>query len=181
MHLKAGDQHAFREIYRRYWYTLYQVAKRKVRAEEDAEEIIQDIFVDLWERRNHIVIDELSSYLYKAVKYQTLKYIRAALVRQSHQDAVLKNDVKTDSQTEEELALNDLHAAISTGLENLPSKSREIFRLNRLEGRSVTEISNLLQIPERTVEYHITKSLRVMRMYLKDFIWGVILLISLRF
>ncbi len=181
MQLKAGEQHAFQEIYQRYWYKLFRIAKRKVRAEEDAEEIIQDIFVDLWERRKQILIDELEKYLYTAVKYQILKYIKAKLVRQAYQDVALCNNPGTDTQTEETLALQDLHSAILAGLENLPPKSQEIFRLNRLEGRSANEIAMLLQIPERTVEYHITQSLRLMRTYLKDFIWFILTFLSIRF
>ena len=168
--LGTGDQNAFQEIYQRYWYKLFQVARRKVLFEEDAEEIVQDIFVDLWERREQLLINDLSKFLFKAVKYQILDYIKAQLVRQSYQNSNQLFNQNTDTQTEEQLALKDLNEAILTGIDQLPSKTQEIFRLNRLEGKSAKEIAALLQIPERTIEYHITQALRTMRSYLKDFI-----------
>jgi RNA polymerase sigma-70 factor (family 1) len=168
--LAAGHQSAFQEIYHRYWYKLFQVARRKVLSEEDAEEIVQDIFVDLWERREQLLIHELSKFLFKAVKYQLLDYLKAKFVRQAYQVSKQSFNQDTDTQTEEQLALKDLNEAILTGIDQLPAKTQEIFRLNRLEGRSAKEIADLLQIPERTIEYHITQALRIMRSYLKDFI-----------
>lgn len=178
--LETGDENAFQEIYKRYWYKLYAVARRKVEAQEDAEEIVQDIFVDLWERRIRLNINELDRYLFSAVKYKVLNYIKSRIVRQTYRDTVsLKID--GDSNTEEELALQDLSQAITNGIENLPPKTQEIFRLNRLEGLSVREISDLLHIPERTVEYHVTQSLRSMRVYLKDFVVLMLTLIFAQF
>lgn len=178
--LETGDENAFQEIYKRYWYKLYTVARRKVEAQEDAEEIVQDIFVDLWERRIRLNINELDRYLFSAVKYKVLNYIKSRIVRQTYRDTVsLKIDA--DSNTEEELALQDLSQAITNGIENLPPKTQEIFRLNRLEGLSVREISDLLHIPERTVEYHVTQSLRSMRVYLKDFVVLMLTLIFAQF
>lgn len=178
--LETGDENAFQEIYKRYWYKLYTVARRKVEAQEDAEEIVQDIFVDLWERRIRLNINELDRYLFSAVKYKVLNYIKSRIVRQTYRDTVsLKID--GDSNTEEELALQDLSQAITNGIENLPPKTQEIFRLNRLEGLSVREISDLLHIPERTVEYHVTQSLRSMRVYLKDFVVLMLTLIFAQF
>lgn len=168
--LGKGDQNAFQEIYQRYWYKLFQVARRKVLFDEDAEEIVQDIFVDLWERREQLLINDLSKFLFKAVKYQLLDYLKAQIVRQSYQNSNQLFNQDTDTQTEEQLALKDLNEAILTGIDHLPSKTQEIFRLNRLEGKSAKEIAALLQIPERTIEYHITQALRTMRSYLKDFI-----------
>ena len=172
--LRSGEQSAFQEIYHRYWYRLYQVARRKVRSEEDAEEIVQDIFVDLWERREQLLIQELNKFLFKAVKYQILSYLKAQLVRQAYQASKQRFHQDTDTQTEEQLALKDLNEALLAGIEQLPAKTQEIFRLNRLEGRSAKEIADILLIPERTIEYHITQALRIMRSHLKDFIVYVI-------
>jgi RNA polymerase sigma-70 factor (family 1) len=168
--LTEGNESAFQEIYRRYWYKLYVVAKRKVETDEDAEEIVQDIFVDLWERRTQGRIAELNSFLFGAVKYKILNYIRSRMVRQEYQQDTLQGSDDKDRYTEEVLALTDLRQAISTGIALLPAKTQEIFRLNRLEGLSAPEISVQLGIPERTIEYHITHSVRAMRAHLKEFI-----------
>ncbi|MCF2443246.1 RNA polymerase sigma-70 factor [Dyadobacter sp. CY345] len=168
--ISEGDESAFQEIYRRYWYKLFMMAKRKLIFEEDAQEIVQDIFVDLWERRFQVQIEELNNFLVSAVKYQILNHIRARIVRQQYSNDSFHTVDHNDNDTEDQLALTDLTTAIASGLATLPQKSREIFTLNRLEGLSVREIAARLNIPERTIEYHITQSLRMMRQHLKDFV-----------
>lgn len=168
--LREGDELAFKEIYRRYWYKLYAVVKRRIHSEEDAEEIIQDIFLDLWDRRGAVQIAELDRFLFTAAKYKVLNYIKAQIVRQNYQTDTLKISEDTDCNTEEALALNDLNEAVRAGLDGLSEKAREIFRLNRLQGHSAREVAEMLHIPERTVEYHLTQSVRFMRSYLRDFI-----------
>jgi len=165
-----GDDSAFQEIYRRYWYKLYMAAKRKLIFEEDAQEIVQDIFVDLWERRSQVQIKELSSFLFSAVKYSILNHIRTRIVRERYSLDSFGMESQDANDTEDQLALSDLNAAIAAGLAMLPQKSQDIFRMNRLDGLTVREISARLNIPERTIEYHITQSLRVMRQHLKDFL-----------
>ncbi len=174
--LAQSDENAYQEIYRRYWYRLYVVAKRKVQTDEDAEEIVQDIFVDLWERRTQERIEHLNKFLYGAVKYKVLNYIRSRMTRQEYHYNTIQIADTNDSHTEEVLALTDLRQAISAGIAMLPPKTQEIFRLNRLEGLSSKEISTQLGIPERTIEYHITQSLRTMRVYLRDFMLAGLLL-----
>ena len=74
--MSEGDESAFQEIYRRYWYKLYTVANRKSGSEEDAEEIVQDIFISLWNRRDSIQITTtLNAYLAVSVKYRVIKIL----------------------------------------------------------------------------------------------------------
>ncbi|REA60934.1 RNA polymerase sigma-70 factor [Dyadobacter luteus] len=177
--LREGDENAFQEIYRRYWHKLYMVAARKAELEEDAEEIVQDIFVDLWERRGQVEIVELNKFLFSAVKYKVLNHIRSKMIRQEYSRETVRILGEKHSSTEEELALADLRQALKYGMAQLPLKSQEIFRLNRLEGLSVKEIAARLHIPERTIEYHITQSIRTMRVHLKDFILFVLVCFSI--
>lgn len=173
-----GDDDAFQEIYRRYWYKLYMAAKRKSIFEEDAQEIVQDIFVDLWERRSQVQIKELSNFLFGAVKYSIISHIRARVVRQRYSQDSFEMASQKDNDTEDQLAFSDLSSAIAAGLATLPQKSQDIFRLSRLDGLTVREISARLNIPERTIEYHITQSLRIMRQHLRDFILLVTAIVS---
>ncbi|GAA4406680.1 RNA polymerase sigma-70 factor [Nibrella viscosa] len=168
--LQTGDEAAFREIYRKYWQLLFGIAYRKLQSQENAEEIVQDIFVDIWERRAGLQIDDLKKYLIGAVKYRILNTIKAKLIRERYKTFSQTLTTHTEPLTESELAFQDLSRAIEQALAGLPQKTQEIFRLNRLENQSVREIALLLSIPERTVEYHITQSLRILRIHLKDFI-----------
>lgn len=176
--LREGDPAAFKAIYDQYWDRLYKVAAEKVPYAENAEEIIQDIFVDLWERRELLVIGDLEHYLFKAVKYKVLDYVRAQIVRRKHEDSVQQvTIISGDPDIEEELAYRELREAFHSGLNDLPEKTKEIFRLSRVEQFSVREISETLSVPERTVTYHITQALRILRVCLKDYIPYLLILL----
>lgn len=177
--LRSGDEGAFREIYRRYWQPLFVTARRRLHSQEIAEEVVQDIFVDIWSRRNQVEILDLRKYLFKSTKYKVLNSIKARLIRLEHETTTgVAFEAGTDQCTENEIAYLDLFNAIELGLINLPDKTQAIFRLNRLENLSVREIALRLNIPERTVEYHITQSLRTLKKHLQDFVLATLLLLS---
>ncbi|WAC15036.1 RNA polymerase sigma-70 factor [Dyadobacter pollutisoli] len=168
--LLRDDEKAFSEIYNRYWQRLYVFALSKLNDETGAEETIQTVFVDLWQKRRRNQIDNLSSYLYKAVKNKCIDHIRQRLVKDRHEEFLLNTFVDEDMGTEELLALQELKAVIDLSMKQLPEKTREIFKLSRLDGLSVREVSLALSVPQRTVEYHLAHALKVMRGCLRDFI-----------
>ncbi len=177
--LRSSDEGAFREMYRRYWHPLFLTAHRRLCSQETAEEAVQDIFVDIWTRRNQVEILDLKKYLFKSVKYKVLNCIKARLIRQEHETHTdLTCYLGEDLGTENEIAYLDLYKAIETGLITLPDKTQTIFRLNRLENLSIREIATRLHIPERTVEYHITQSLRLLKKHLQDFVLTTLVLLA---
>jgi RNA polymerase sigma-70 factor (family 1) len=177
--LRSSDEGAFREIYRRYWHPLFLTARRRLYSQENAEEAVQDIFVDIWSRRNQVEILDLKRYLFKSIKYKVINLIKARLIRQEFDtDTTHAGDSGADLCTENEIAYLDLYNAIEVGLLGLPVKTQTIFRLNRLENQSVREISARLSIPERTVEYHITQSLRMLKKHLQDYVLTALLLLT---
>lgn len=167
--VSTGDEQAFRTLYLRHWNKLFNASKKRLADEEVAAEIVQDIFVELWIKRADLDIEVLERYLYQSVKFKVIDYYRASIVRQKYATAFAKEPLFEDAIVEHHLALQDLRSTVERGLNQLPIKTREIFRLNRFEDRSIREISDNLQIPERTVEYHITKSLKLLRTYLRDY------------
>lgn len=86
IYLRTGDELAFREIYERYWKKLYSIARRKIHALDAIEEMVQDIFLKLWERRNELRIERLDAYLFTAVRYATINHIKAILVQEKYAD-----------------------------------------------------------------------------------------------
>lgn len=170
--MSAGDQHAFQNLYERYWQKIYDYTVHKVELQETAEEIVQDIFIDLWKRREQLIIERFDSYLYRAAKNRVIDALRAGMVRKHHESyfELIRVTDKQKLDAEEELAYTELYSAIHEGLSLLPQKTSEIFRLNRLDQLSAREISTLLDVPVRTVEYHITHALRTMKVYLQDFL-----------
>lgn len=168
--LLANDQGAFAEIYARYWYRVFALAYRKLKAREVAEELVQDLFEALWAKRAHHPIDHLERYLLAAINHRIISYVRAQRIREGYAEYCLMRHEEASQETEESLAEAELSAAFLKGVRELPEKSQQVFRLNRIEHYSVQEISLRLNVSPKAVEYHLTKSLRFLRKYLRDFL-----------
>lgn len=174
--LSTGDTGAFQAVYNRYCNKLFMVSKKRLYDQDAAAEVVQDIFVDLWERRQSLKIENLDRYLFTAVKYKVIDQIRSRVNRKETSDLIMQDMASYfDQQADNNLAFQDLNSAVERILVLMPSKTRDIFKMSRLEHHSVREISCSMNIPERTVEYHITQSLRILREHLKDFVTYLIL------
>lgn len=179
--LLNGDREAFEEIFIRYWYPLFKVAYSRIRSREEAEEIVQDIFASLWKNHNIFFISNLSNYLFSSVRKGVISKIRSKLVHEKYRNYYLQLFPGYSLATEEAVEFDELSTAIENALLQLPVKSQQVFRLNRFQGLSIPKISELLKMPRRTVEHHLTKSLRALRMHLKDHILFFLILIRVWF
>ena len=168
--LHAGDADAFKEIYNRYWKKLYQAALAKTHTEQVAEELVQNIFITIWERRSTAQIEHLESYLILAMKYKIINYIQSVLAKDKHLKVINDHVIKEENDSETQVLLHELNLAIHNAIEILPAKTKAIFKLSREENRTIKEIAQLMNLSEKAVEYHITQSLKLMRLHLKDFI-----------
>ncbi|REA58228.1 RNA polymerase sigma-70 factor [Dyadobacter luteus] len=175
--LRQGDKAAFEEIYGQFQSRLYRTALSKVRTGENAMEIVQEIFLDLWLRRELVQIEDLERYLYTAVKYKVLDFYKKEVQRKLYAESVKLNNQDESSETDDMLAYNELSRSISSCIEKLPEKTRVIFELNRIQCQTADEISRMLDLPLRTVEYHITQGLKSLRANLKDYL--ILLLLSI--
>jgi RNA polymerase sigma-70 factor (family 1) len=167
--MRNGSVEAFQQIFKRYWHPLYILAKSKVHEHQEAEEIIQNIFSTLWEKRETLLITNLSMYLQKSVRNRVLNLIREKITQQKYWD-YYKTFIPDLRVTENSAAFNDLNEAVEEAVNLLPEKSREVFKLSRIEGRTNAEIANLLHLSEKAIEYHLTRSLRKLRLHLRDHI-----------
>ena len=168
--LKTSDETALKEIYLRHWQSLFQAALRKVRVKEIAEELVQNIFVSLWDRRAIQSIEQLSCYLHTAIKYQVINYLKSKILDKKYLLHAVQQSASEDNSCESALLTHELSLAIDHAIRELPPKTQLVFRLSRYENRSIREISQSMNISEKAVEYHITQSLKIMRLHLKEFI-----------
>ncbi len=169
--LKQGDNKAFETLYKRHWWKVYLTAYKKIHAKEVAEELTQNIFVSLWERRDSLEIESFERYLMRSIKYKIINYIDAVILK----DRIFHNIHYSNSESilpsaDSIIALKEIQEAIEKALAVLPEKTQSIFRLSRFENRTIKEIATLKNMNEKAVEYHITQSLKMMRIQLKDFI-----------
>jgi RNA polymerase sigma-70 factor (family 1) len=168
--LREGDRNAFDLLYRRYFTKLYGVVYNRVRSKQVTEEIIQELFFNLWLKRADISIEHtFSSYIFTAVKYMVFKYFRNEGVQRRYSDYLKVNFAGEKNFTEDAVLYNDLNSRYEHALGQLPAKSAFIFKLSRVQHRSNKEIAEELSITEKAVEYHITKSLSILRNLLKDY------------
>jgi RNA polymerase sigma-70 factor (family 1) len=168
--LRKGNVSAFEQIFKIYWKQLYTLAKSKIQSHDEAEEIIQQIFSALWEKRETLFITNLSFYLHTAVRNRIINTIRNTITQEKYWEYYRAFIPQHQDVTENKIEFDDLNEAVEVAVNRLPEKSREVFKLSRMEGRSNAEIALLLKLSEKSIEYHLTKSLRELRVHLKDFI-----------
>lgn len=161
--INANDAAAFEALYRRYWKKLVAIALNKTQDEDLAKEIIQELFVELWERRASLSISNVSAYLNTAVRFKVISAYKNQL-----QSQIEFLEIPDDS-TSNKLDHDDFEKSLHRVVDLLPEKTKKIFELSRFDQKTVKEISADLQMPERTVEYHITQALRFLRLHLQDY------------
>ncbi len=165
--LKSGEHAAFVKIYERYWTVLYLHARKILRNEAEAEDVVQEIFSSLWLKRENICLKStLSSYLYSSVRYRIFNQIEHKKVisdyLKSLQQFIREGELVTDElYREKELA--DL---IEKEIQALPSKMRQIFELSRKQYLSYKEIAEQLEISEHTVKSQVSNALRILKLKL---------------
>ena len=167
--LKISDELAFKELYLRYWKKLFYSAVNKINCKEVAEDVVQTIFVELWDNRERHSIENISAYLDTAVKYRVINYIKAAISKKSHLTHFIKRQNADENDADLHLLVQELNGAIDKAIEQLPQKTQTVFRLSRFGSQSNKEISHIMNLSEKAVEYHITQSLKTLRCSLKDF------------
>ena len=168
LRIKAGDQQAYREVYDKFSKFLLQAAYNKVRDQVVAEDLVQNIFIALWEKREELQVKDPKYYLLGCLKYAVINYIRAQVMENKYA-AFSKNNASGEEEIFSVIEVNDLSAIIEKGISSLPDKTQEIFRLSRFGHQSTKDISMDLKISEKTVEYHITRSIKFIRAYLKHY------------
>jgi RNA polymerase sigma-70 factor (family 1) len=179
--MKEHDHNAFQEIYQRYWKSVFQIAYKKVRCKEVAEELTQNLFLSLWEKRTVNSIQNLDSWLFGSIKYGIINYYKSQLVHEKYVNYVQGSSEGYAYSTEQLTLLRDLSEATEKGIALLPQKTQQVFKLSRIENRTVKEISQVLNISEKAVEYHITQSLKLLRVHLRNYLVFTIILGALNF
>ena len=171
--LKQGEIFSFRQIYSLHWSVLYKYAYNIIRNKDVCEEIVQETFFSLWNKREELQITHsLQAYLFTAVKYQTLNFIRAEKVRSAYAESFTAFESRlVDNSNEENIHLADLKKHVEIEISKLPEKCQQIYRLSRNENQSIKNISSLLNLSHKTVENQLSKALKHLRSSLGNFLF----------
>lgn len=165
---QCDEELAFRELYRRNVRLLVHTAIRKTGLKSIAEDLVQETFVKFWLGRHKFDIQKnIQAYLNGMLKNSIINYFHQ---EQKKKTTAFHDDEEVlDNETSEYLEFNNLHEFYEQSLLKLPQKCREVFVLSR-KGYSLKEISASMQISEKTVEAHISKALKILRVEMKDYI-----------
>ena len=162
--LRKGDLHAYDELYRKYSKKLLYFALGYINTKEDAEGLIQEVFMIIW--RNHKQLKEeqsFSSYLFTITYNAIRKYYRKKGREKKHLDQFLTNYDESDLKTISQIEYKDLAERLKKIIDTFPERRKEVFKLSREEHLTNKEIAEKLNITKKTVENHITDSLKVLR------------------
>lgn len=162
--LKKGDEGAFSEIYNRYWNILYAYAFRIYTEEKICEDIIQEVFIRLWEKAKTTDIINIEGYLFKAIKNKIATHIRDLKFTTSHTQVL--QSIANDT-SENYLEYKEFEKNVLLEIEKLTPKCKQVFTLSRFEQLSNPEISEKLSISIRTVEKHISDALKELKTRIK--------------
>ena len=161
--LRHDDEQALSALYLRYWDKLLSVACHRLDDPEGAEEVVQDIFFALWQRRGSLDIKySLATYLAVAVKYRIINLMDKQY-RLRNKEKLLPPVVEYELSAEEYIFEKELWERIEASIKQLPSKCQIVFRMSREKGMSNKQIASELDIAEKTVEAHMSKALRDIR------------------
>ena len=166
LHSTELDKLSFERIYRQHWSSLYSYAFNVLREKELCEDIVQEVFIDLWRRRQDVQISDLRSYLRQSVKYQIFNHFRES--RYKKQLLMELDLVHTECGIDESFEAQELEAQIKDAISQLPKRRRIVFDMRRHEGLSNKEISEKLDISLQTVKNQISESLRSIRKSLNN-------------
>lgn len=165
----------FEKIYKLYYPKMFGFARNYVLANEDVENIVQDVFMILWEREEELELScSLTTYLFTLVKNRCLNFLRHKLIEEEY-NVQMKEELGFKLYALESLDYSyqseeELQAIIQRALDKLPERCREIFIKSRMEGMKYKEISEELGISVNTVENHIVTALKKLRVELKDYL-----------
>jgi RNA polymerase sigma-70 factor (family 1) len=164
VHLQSGNERAFTEIFNRYRGPLFQFIYKKTGDEEIARDIVQDVFIRIWDKRREInLTGSLSSYLYRAVFNRSLDLLKHYAVREEYIVSFQQMLQAVQGGTDHRIREHDMERVIELELAALPARMREVIQLRRKEYLSNREIAERLDLSEQTVETHMKRALRVLK------------------
>ena len=171
MAIRQGDERVFERLFKQHYASLCRYASTIVKDLDDAEEIVQTVFVTIWEKRLTLeIIQSLKSYLYRAVHNHCLNRLKHNKIKEVHQEYVGYLGEQHYEAVTEVIERNELEIKIKEAIEKLPEQCKIIFKLSRFEELKYQEIANQMGLSIKTIENQIGKALKIMRIELADFL-----------
>jgi len=149
--VKQSDESAFTELYERTWKKLFLIAKQKLKDESYAKELVQDIYIDLWNKREEREIQNTEAYLAQMLRFKVIDHYRKKKIHVEELEKIqdiLQESVEADSP----ILQHELESILHIWIDQLPAKRKKIFELYYLDSKSTKEIGNQLKLSTKTVQ-----------------------------
>lgn len=166
------DEAVFEAQFKNYFKPLHAYAQALLKDSEAANEIVQTVFLKLWEKRDSLGISiSLKAYLYKCVYYDSLNYIKHEKVKRKHLE-LNRYEMANARSVDAAYSVEDkeMQSKLNHALRRLPEKCRTVFLLSRMEELKYQEIALRLEISVKTVETHMSKALKALKLELAEFL-----------
>ena len=161
--LRQGDETAFDSIFRMWYPALVRASESLVRSRAVAEEVVQDVMLELWKRRAHMASGSSpQAYLFQSTRNRSLNYLRHERVERQAEPQMTREE-GIDASAHSLMVEEEIHVAMRRAVDRLPARCREVFELSRVGGLKYSEIASVLGISIKTVEAQMGKALRVLR------------------
>jgi RNA polymerase sigma-70 factor (ECF subfamily) len=162
--LRKGNREAFAEIYQRYWTVMYMHALKMLRSEDDARDVVQEIFTSLWLKSQSINPDvNLAGYLFISTKNKVLDLIAQKRVRMDYLGSLAAFAEAHNNETLADIEEKELMQALQREIEQLPAKMKQIFEMRINRHLTYKEIADELNISDKTVKKQISNAIRMIR------------------
>ncbi len=169
--IRQGNERIFEETFRKYYQSLCNYANSILKEMDEAEEVVQNLFLSIWEKRNDLEINiSLKSYLYRAVHNHCLNRIKHLKIREEYQQYATNFYDASYESVSQTVMKNELEQKIEEAIRKLPEQCRLIFRMSRFEELKYHEIAEQLELSPKTVENQIGKALKILRVELAEYL-----------
>lgn len=176
--LRNGDANAFQYLFERYWKPLYTALLKRICDEADAQDVLQDLFVSLWVRRQQLPLQiDWEDYFYAALRNRAINYFQADQVRINYANTVLRQvQTQMADTADSDLLTDDLQGIIAQATDRMPHRVKEVFLLSYSDGREPREIAEQLSLSLQTVKNYLAEAKAILRQFLAHypaelFIW----------
>ncbi|MBA4167767.1 MAG: RNA polymerase sigma-70 factor [Chitinophagaceae bacterium] len=168
---------AFEQLFKTHFKKLFAYAFTIVKGEMLAEEMVQNVFYKIWEKKGTVDIQtSVSAYLYRSVYYESINHLKHLKVRDAYQKHAASNAAYQDNAATR-VQLSELQKELETALSELPEQCRTIFQMSRFEELKYQEIADKLGLSIKTIENQMGKALRILRIKLADYLPLIIALL----
>jgi RNA polymerase sigma-70 factor (family 1) len=169
--IRQGDEAAFEQTFRKFYGRLCNYANSLLKDSDEAEEVVQTVFLTIWEKRADLEITfSIKAYLYRAVHNHCLNRFKHAAIKEAHKEYSGHFIAQSYESVTQAIHASELEEQIERAVSKLPAQCQKAFRLSRFEELKYHEIAERLDISIKTVENQIGKALRILRVELADYL-----------